>query len=398
MLVMVTLAVISAAFPAQGFSFFDSNMDLFNPRMFGRRPSAPVQCIRYAPLENTRFNLEQTRDAAGAAGYEVAAHMPSVRREDIDLRNHDGVLTIEALRRANPACDPYWRSRSADSVTRSFRLSPEVDSNRISASFDDDVLRVWLPLARAQAKEDERHVPRSQRQAQYQAPAGRSQRRQPSAPPTGDERGQRGTDTRAMPPTPPSASSDGASATSQSSPRSSSHDACSAGGVCDRTSRRETAEFQQYGAGDQRHTKSDQHQKHQQQQAQWGQQHNAAVSLPQLQELFMHANALLDATRSDGGQGVVSDQLASFVSSLRSKSKPRPVPEATSTKETQGDRNSGRPLTPRRKSKTADGTTDAFGEPLFYHIPVAMPHEGVARMRAAAKEAAEMKAAEIVQL
>ena len=76
--------------------------------------------------------------------------LPGLRPEDIDLTVENGVLTItgekKMERREGESEDNYrLLERRYGRYTRSFRLPPTADSNRIQASFENGVLQVRLP-------------------------------------------------------------------------------------------------------------------------------------------------------------------------------------------------------------------------------------------------------------
>ena len=77
----------------------------------------------------------------------VVADVPGARRDDVELRVDDGVLTIAA--RSNYAVpeDPLYREFDLATYHRQFRLSDAVDTERIAAEMKHGVLRVTIPKA-----------------------------------------------------------------------------------------------------------------------------------------------------------------------------------------------------------------------------------------------------------
>jgi len=81
--------------------------------------------------------------------YVITAEVPGMSREDLDIRAHDGRLTIHGVRRERVSpCEQYHRiERGHGSFTRTFHLSVPVDAERITADLHDGVLTVTCPKA-----------------------------------------------------------------------------------------------------------------------------------------------------------------------------------------------------------------------------------------------------------
>lgn len=80
--------------------------------------------------------------------YVIKAELPDMKREDINVRAENNVLTLKGERKAelDPASDRYHRvERHYGSFTRTFVLPSTVDANRISASYRDGVLTLRIP-------------------------------------------------------------------------------------------------------------------------------------------------------------------------------------------------------------------------------------------------------------
>ncbi|MBW3563236.1 MAG: Hsp20/alpha crystallin family protein [Acidobacteria bacterium] len=78
----------------------------------------------------------------------VRAELPGIRKEDINISFENGVLTLEGTREFEDETKErnYHRvERSYGRFVRSFTLPRSVDSERISASYEDGVLEVALP-------------------------------------------------------------------------------------------------------------------------------------------------------------------------------------------------------------------------------------------------------------
>ena len=85
----------------------------------------------------------------------VAAELPGVREEDIDVSLDDDVLTIRGekkMQRQDEKENFHVVERSFGSFQRSIRLPTPVDPDRVSASFDNGVLTVTLPKSAQQER------------------------------------------------------------------------------------------------------------------------------------------------------------------------------------------------------------------------------------------------------
>ncbi len=84
-----------------------------------------------------------------ADGYEVRVDLPGVKKEDLAVNIKDNVLTIEAQSRSEPAQkdgDAVIKSeRRVGRQYRALRLGRAVDESRVSAAYNDGVLKLSLP-------------------------------------------------------------------------------------------------------------------------------------------------------------------------------------------------------------------------------------------------------------
>jgi HSP20 family protein len=104
---------------------------------------------------------EQAGDAAGSSlvpaidlhenehSYTVKAEIPGVKKEDIDVTVHNGVLTINAETRYEHEDKKEGRvirqERRYGKYVRSIRLGKDVDENNVRANYKDGVLELELP-------------------------------------------------------------------------------------------------------------------------------------------------------------------------------------------------------------------------------------------------------------
>lgn len=87
--------------------------------------------------------------------YLIYADMPGVDEKNVHVRLEKGVLTLDADLASSP--DPSWNPIYLEyrfgGYHRQFRLSDEIDSERVSARMRDGVLELSLP-------KQEQHQPR----------------------------------------------------------------------------------------------------------------------------------------------------------------------------------------------------------------------------------------------
>jgi HSP20 family protein len=87
--------------------------------------------------------------------YETGDHfvavveLPGMRKDDIDISLHDGTLTISGERkRDNNNGETAQRTeRYVGTFRRSIALPTRVDANKVSATYQDGILKVTLPKA-----------------------------------------------------------------------------------------------------------------------------------------------------------------------------------------------------------------------------------------------------------
>jgi HSP20 family protein len=102
---------------------------------------------RYAPGPagwTPAVDIHETPDR-----YVVTAEVPGMSRDDLDIRVHDGRITISGMRRERTTqCEQYHRvERGHGSFSRTFHLPIAVDSDRVTADLRDGVLTVTCPKA-----------------------------------------------------------------------------------------------------------------------------------------------------------------------------------------------------------------------------------------------------------
>lgn len=118
--------------------------DLFNrynrlPRRASAAGTNGDTALDWRPVAN----ISETADE-----YLVKAELPEVSKDDIDVKVHDGVLTIKGERKHEKTTDDEKQHRIESfygSFARSFSLPQDVDESGIAADSRDGVLTVHLP-------------------------------------------------------------------------------------------------------------------------------------------------------------------------------------------------------------------------------------------------------------
>jgi HSP20 family protein len=79
----------------------------------------------------------------------AVVELPGMRKEDIDISLHDNTLTISGERkRESKAGENAERTeRYVGTFRRSIGLPTRVDANKVSATYEDGILKVTLPKA-----------------------------------------------------------------------------------------------------------------------------------------------------------------------------------------------------------------------------------------------------------
>ncbi len=80
--------------------------------------------------------------------YVIKAELPAVKKEDVDVTVHDGIITIKGERRFEKSDEDEKQHRVESfygSFSRSFSLPADVDESAISAESKDGILQVHLP-------------------------------------------------------------------------------------------------------------------------------------------------------------------------------------------------------------------------------------------------------------
>lgn len=102
-------------------------------------------------MENTRNAEEYVTPAVDIyeedAGLVLLADLPGVTKEGLDIQVKDDILTIQAHADYKQVATPFYSEYEMQHFFRQFQLSEKVDVNKITAQFNNGVLKLSLPKA-----------------------------------------------------------------------------------------------------------------------------------------------------------------------------------------------------------------------------------------------------------
>ncbi len=87
----------------------------------------------------------------------VKAEVPGMDAKDIDLSLSDGILTIRGEKKQEKEekeADYHLVERSYGAFTRAIQLPGEIQSDKISASYKDGILKITLPKSEEAKKKE----------------------------------------------------------------------------------------------------------------------------------------------------------------------------------------------------------------------------------------------------
>lgn len=122
-------------------SLYDPFADVF-PELF-RGMLAPASSDNGKPLE-IRIDVTESDNE-----YKVAAELPGVKKDDIDVQIDGNRVSISAEVKSEKETREgecvLRRERYHGAISRSFALASEIDEERATASYENGVLNLTLP-------------------------------------------------------------------------------------------------------------------------------------------------------------------------------------------------------------------------------------------------------------
>jgi len=129
----------NALLRTNGFDDFYNMIDDF----FSNSPSTKRNLIN----DTFKIDVKENEQA-----FSIEAELPGIKREDISIELHDGVLAIAVQHdeKKEEKTDQYiHRERRFGSMQRSIRLG-EINEAEVTAKFEDGVLNIKVPKAQNQ--------------------------------------------------------------------------------------------------------------------------------------------------------------------------------------------------------------------------------------------------------
>ena len=136
----------------RGFDSFQQLVDNFFGRSSGGFPA----------FANETFNMPATDISESETEYTISAELPGIKKEDIDVSLHDGVLSIEAHSKSEhqEKGDKQIRSeRRYGKFIRRFTLGENADESAVQAKFEDGVLKLVVKKTAAQEAPKPKAIP-----------------------------------------------------------------------------------------------------------------------------------------------------------------------------------------------------------------------------------------------
>ena len=115
----------------------------------------------YEPLRNFGARVADWLAPASDASsnedaYRITMELPGVAEKDIDLSVHDGMVTVTGEKsdtREEAGETWFFTERQYGRFSRSFRLPPDADGDKVEAHLKDGVLSVTIPRRDTRAPE-----------------------------------------------------------------------------------------------------------------------------------------------------------------------------------------------------------------------------------------------------
>ncbi len=89
----------------------------------------------------------------GSDGFEIEIDLPGVKKEDIELKVEDNILTVKAVRKMKNEVkkdDYYLMESNFGLISRSFILPEGIDKDKIDAKYEDG--RLYISLEKEESR------------------------------------------------------------------------------------------------------------------------------------------------------------------------------------------------------------------------------------------------------
>lgn len=137
--------------PLHGLENFQQMVDSF----FGNRSGFPA-------FSDDQFNMPATDISESDGEYRISAELPGIKKDDIQVSLHDGVLSIEAESKSEheEKGDKQLRTeRRYGKFVRRFTLDSNLDESSVQANFEDGVLKLTIKKVPEQEAPKPKSIP-----------------------------------------------------------------------------------------------------------------------------------------------------------------------------------------------------------------------------------------------
>lgn len=113
-------------------------------------------------LSDAGFNMPATDISENDEAYTISAELPGIKKEDIQVSLHDGVLSIEAESKSEheeKGEKQIRTERRYGKFVRRFTLGPNIDEQGVQARFEDGILKLTVPKTQAQDAPKPKSIP-----------------------------------------------------------------------------------------------------------------------------------------------------------------------------------------------------------------------------------------------
>lgn len=119
--------------------------------------------LSFPTLSESDFHVPATDISENKESYCITSELPGIKKEDIKLSLHDGLLTIEAETQSETSEEgdnkALRRERKYGKFLRRFTLGPQASENSVDAKFENGVLTVKIQKVAPPAQPTPKTIP-----------------------------------------------------------------------------------------------------------------------------------------------------------------------------------------------------------------------------------------------
>ena len=116
----------------------------------------------FPAVADSAFNMPATDISESDDAYNISAELPGIKKEDIKVSLHGGVLSIEAESKSEHEEKGEKQIRSErryGKYVRRFTLGDNVSESDVQAKFEDGVLKLTVPKLKEPAAQQPKSIP-----------------------------------------------------------------------------------------------------------------------------------------------------------------------------------------------------------------------------------------------